>query len=101
MGRRPVMRVRVVQTGGYAGLTRIVDVDLSELPPEDARAASSALATLSATASESIPAASQQPRYEVTISEGGETRTVILYETQMPAELRALLHDLLKKGHYR
>jgi hypothetical protein len=39
------------------------------------RAAASALATLSATASESIPAASQQPRYELTISEGGETRT--------------------------
>jgi len=36
------------------------------------RAAASALATLSATASESIPAASHQPHYELTISEGGE-----------------------------
>jgi hypothetical protein len=94
------MHVQLVQTGGYAGLTRIASIDLSELPAEDGARAAAALADFGdATAAMQVPVAGHQPRYELTISDGPSSRTVVLYETQVPTDLRPLLQALLAKAH--
>jgi hypothetical protein len=74
-------------------------MDLSELQDEDAAQAAGALTTLAdLPVSTQIPVAEHQPRYQLTISDGPIDRTIVLYETQIPTELRPLLEVLRAKA---
>jgi hypothetical protein len=94
------MQVQLVQTGGYTGLARTASIDLSELPAEQAARARAALSNLTdVSPAPQVPVAGHQPRYQLTISDGPSPRTIVLYETQVPPELRPLLQALLTKAN--
>ena len=71
-------------------------MSLSELKPDEAARATAALRAMRDSPSPE-PAAPSQPRYELTVHDGSDTRKVVLYQSQIPTELRPLVDALLRK----
>lgn len=82
-----VVRVVVVRSGGFAGLTRTAEVD----DPDAAQ-------RLSASVLRSTERASDRSRdafvYEFTLVGSSSSRTVDLGESALPPELRAVIRSL-------
>lgn len=85
------MRVTLETSGGFTGLRRhaTLDTDLDD----DLR---SLLTSLSA--AEPAPATSAQPRYRITVHHPTGDQITELTESQVPAALRPLLTELLRRA---
>lgn len=89
--------MELVQTGGFTGLTRSASLRLSDLGPEEAARTAAALRTFRGEESSGRePAAPTQPRYELTIHDGSDVRTIVLHQAHVPTALQPLLHALLE-----
>jgi hypothetical protein len=93
------IHLQLVQSGGLAGLTLVAEVDVDDLPPDDAVAVRRALDTvdLPALAARTPPPPSGPDRfsYELTVDGRGERRCLKLQEPEIPDELRPVLTALL------
>jgi HEAT repeat protein len=87
-----------VQSGGFTGLKRSAAMSLGELEPHEVAPAATALRSLDKnTLAGAAPAAPSQPRYELTVRDGADTHTVVLYQTQIPEALQPLVKALQEK----
>jgi hypothetical protein len=92
------VRLTLKQSGGYAGIVQEpVRVDSDRLEP-DARERLHALVNDAGEAPETIGA--DLPRYELTIEDGEDTRTVVWHDDGGPgaAGLRALAEEVQRAG---
>ena len=99
------IHLELVQSGGLAGLTLVAEVDVDDLPPDEAVAVRRALDTadLPALAARPSPPPAGPDRfsYELTVDAGGGRRCVKLQEPDVPAELRPVLTALLPRARPR
>ena len=92
-------RIDFVRSGGLAGLSLTASVDVSGLPPDAAAAVQDALnhvdiAGLSRQAARA-PSGPDRFQYDLTVTTGGQSHTVSLQESDLPADLRPLIDALL------
>jgi hypothetical protein len=96
------IRLDVVRSGGFAGISRSGTVDTSELTPAEAAEVAESLDALHL---DELAAASAQPdrpetpdafRYEVTVSRGERRWDLVLSDPQLPAGLRLVIHRALR-----
>ena len=90
------MRVELVRTGGFTGLTRTSSLDTDDLHPEEAERVTEAVTALEA-AAKSAPATSQShvPRYEFSITREGSRSTIVFDESNVPDAARPLIERLI------
>ena len=96
------IRLDVVRTGGFAGISRSGTVDTSELTADEADEVAESLDALdldqlaAASAEPERPEAPDTFRYEVTVSRGGSRWDLVLSDLELPAGLRLLIHRALR-----
>jgi hypothetical protein len=98
VGGEPI-RIDLVRSGGFAGVSLAASLDTGRLPPEEARAVTelvdrvdfAALAARAASPSR-VPDAFQ---YDLTVSRGRERHQLSLGESAVTPELRPLLDRLV------
>jgi hypothetical protein len=91
------MLVSLERSGGFTGRRVTSSIDTDELPAPQVTEALHALDELGA----GPPAASagaSQPRYRLTIHRASGPQVVELLESQVPAALRPVLAELIKRG---
>jgi hypothetical protein len=92
-------QVRLTQSGGLAGLDMVAQVDVDELPPDQAARVREALAAadLPALAGQAPgpPQGADRFQYDIAVTEGGRTQHVTVHEPGVPAELQPLI-DVLR-----
>lgn len=79
------MKVSVVRSGGFAGITRRGEKDYAELSPEQQEALQKVLEAGARAAAP--PAGADRFVYKVEVQDERGTRTVTVPETAMPASL--------------
>jgi hypothetical protein len=89
------MLVELESGGGYAGVRRRSSVDTDELAPAERNDVTAALDALAATRS---PPASHRPRYRLTVHRPAGVQVVDMVEPDVPAALRPLLTELLRRA---
>jgi hypothetical protein len=95
-GRRAVLvtRLAFLQTGGFAGLRLVADLDTSELPRSEAKALE---ATIDAALAERPSTVSRDDRmrddqqYQVTVARGDDTTVLRAADPDVPPALAALV----------
>ncbi len=93
------MRVELERSGGLAGLILRAVLDTSELDPDQARQAETALDTLDWEHPSTPPQGADLYQYQLTITDAaGRRRPTVLYEPQIPAALRPLIRQLVARG---
>lgn len=93
------IHLRLVQSGGLAGLTLVAELDVDDLAPDTAVLVRRALDTID------LPTLAAQPpppptgpdrfSYELTVEGRGERQCLKLQEPEVPSGLRPLLSALL------
>lgn len=91
------MRISLVSSGGFTGQRLTGSLDTDELPETQASAALTALKEL-ASAPPTIPAGASLPRYRLTFADAGAERTVEVTESQIPAAVRPIVTELVKRA---
>ncbi len=91
------MRLTFRQSGGFAGLTRGVEVDASELSEGLARAIEQ-LVRSGAKASQATPEARDLTTYALTIEDAGRTHQLAFDDMSIPAEAGPLLAYLQRRA---
>jgi hypothetical protein len=97
------IRVEVVRSGGFAGITRTGSVDTADLD-EQQTATLLKLLEESRLGTESSPPVSEPRRgadrfqYEVTILRDGERRSFLLGESDLSAAQQSLIRSVLGQG---
>jgi Emfourin len=96
------IHLQLVQSGGLAGLTLVAEVDVDDLPADEAVAVRRALDTVDLTALAARPApppaGPDRFCYELTVDGRGERRCVKLQEPDVPDGLRPVLTALLPRA---
>jgi hypothetical protein len=93
-------RVRFVQTGGFAGLKLVADLDTADLPADEA----AALDRLVDAALDEAPPSPPDPRardaqdYEITVERDGERTVLHGSDPRLPPAFRALVADLAPRA---
>ena len=91
------MRVSLERSGGFTGRRVTSSVDTDELPAEQVAEALRALDALAA-APPAPAIAGSQPRYRLTIDRASGQQVVDVLEAQVPAALRPLLAELVRRA---
>jgi hypothetical protein len=95
------LRIEFARSGGFAGLTLQTTLDVSELPPEEARELERLVDSLEKA---EIPAQRGEPdrfQYDLTITRGDQSRHVVLGERGLTAEARELVDHLVERARAR
>lgn len=94
------MRVELTRSGGFAGLTLQAALDTDELEPSQASAARDGLASLRWNEPPPpSPRGADFQQYQITVvDEAGQRRSTVLFEPDIPAELRPLVQQLVARG---
>lgn len=94
--------IRLRRTGGVAGIVTEATVDTADLDPAEA---DSVLAALAGADLDTHAAAAPPPpgppdtfRYDLEVRMGSATRTVELSDREIPAQLRPLVDELVRRA---
>ncbi len=91
--------IDLVRSGGMAGLSLGTSVDVSSLPPDAATAVSGALSQVDVGAlarrPPAVPSGPDRFQYDLTVTKAGESQSVSLQESEVPADLRPLINALM------
>jgi hypothetical protein len=93
-GGRSSLKISVVQGGGFTGLVRTTAADAAELAPADAetlRAKVRDAGLFDLSSATGNPALPDVQSYEITVSDNERSNTVVLGESSLSDEVRALL----------
>jgi hypothetical protein len=93
--RQPTVLVTLQSRGGYTGQRLTSSVDTAELPAAQMSEALRALETLAST---EPPAASPQPRYQLTVHHPSGVQVVEVVEPHVPPAMRPLLTELMRRA---
>lgn len=94
------MHVDYRRSGGLAGIAMTARVDARELPVELAQVVTRLMGDDSTRAPASRPAGgADQFSYDVTLDDGGRTRTLHWEEPEVPDDVRPLLTNLASRAH--
>jgi Emfourin len=92
------MLVSLERSGGFAGRRVTSSIDTGDLPAAQMTEALQALDAL-ASAPPTIPSGGAgQPRYRLTVHRASGQQVVEVVESQVPAALRPLLSELIRRG---
>ena len=98
-------RVRLVRSGGLAGLDMVADVDLDDLPAEAAAAVRAGLGQLHGGRPHQMPRSEPGPgggadryQYDLEVNDGGRRR-LTAHEPDIPPGLQAVIDVLLPLAH--
>ena len=101
-GGADLTRVSLLRTGGFTGMRLTVSVDTDQLteklPAVKISEALRALEHLPSTRREQRSASAGEPRYLLTVQQEAGERTVELTESQIPAQLRPLIQELMHRA---
>jgi hypothetical protein len=94
------LRIRLVRSGGFAGLRTDVSVDAASLPPAEAAELAGLVERME------LPAGPRRPRpsgadrfqYDLAIVHGGKRREASLGEAELTPELEELVRRVLELG---
>jgi emfourin len=95
------LSVELVRTGGYTGQVVRARLDTKNLPPADAaelRRLVTAVLAASPAPRRTGPPIPDAMHYRLDIATGGQRRTVEVSDPDVPAEVRALISQLLTIG---
>ena len=92
------MIVSLERSGGFTGRRVVSSIDIDELATGQRSDALCALEELAAVPETGPPAARSQPTYRLTIHRPAGPQLVQLVESQIPAALRPLLNELIRRG---
>jgi len=92
------MLVSLERSGGFTGRRVTSSIDTDELPGPQATEALQALDALASAPPTPPAAGASQPRYRLTIYRASGQQVVEMVESQVPAALRPLLVELMRRG---
>ncbi len=92
------MLVSLERSGGFTGLRLTSSVDTDELRGEQMTEALQALNALASAPVTAPTVAASQPRYHLTIHRASGEQVVDVLEAQVPAALRPLLEELMRRA---
>jgi hypothetical protein len=94
------LRIDFERTGGFAGLSMGTSVEVSELPPEEARELQHLVESLEHSGASASPPPGKPDRfqYEVTVTRGKERRSYRLAEQELSTEARELVKRLVDRA---
>ena len=93
------VRIEVVRSGGFAGLTRAATMDTAELDNERAQQLRELVEESqiqSLTSARPRSGAADRFQYDVTVTRGDHRTSVVLYESDMPDAARRLVRWVLR-----
>ncbi len=97
----PRVRIDVVRSGGFAGMTMRSAVDTAELPPEQAARLEQAIERIDFAELQRAPSASASKvdrfQYDLIITDDDRRQQLSTGEEELPPELRQLLDELLRR----
>jgi hypothetical protein len=95
-----VTQVHFVQTGGFAGLTMVADVDTDHLPAPEATSFEAKVdaALAEPAAAPPGPNVRDDQQYEVTVTRGSTSRVLRAADPNLPPALGALVAELRSKA---
>lgn len=91
------MLVSFERSGGFTGRRVTSSIDTDELPAPQATEALQALDALGSATPAIPPGGASQPRYRLTIHRLSGQQVVEVAESQVPAALRPLLAELMRR----
>lgn len=104
-GTEEQARIAFERSGGFAGVSVRTDVDIADLPAEEAEEYRSLLTglDLSALARPALEAAGQPDRYQydISIQQGDRTYQLSYGEANLPPQLRPLVDRLTQRATTR
>lgn len=92
------MLVSLERSGGFTGRRVTSSIDTDDLPAPQATEALQALDALASAPPAVPPGGAGQPRYRLTVHHSSGQQVVEVVESQVPAALRPLLAELLRRG---
>jgi len=92
------MLVSLERSGGFTGRRVTSSIDTDELPAPQMTEALQALDALAAAPPVVPPGGASQPRYRLTVHRAAGQQVVEVVESQVPAALRPLLAELMRRG---
>jgi hypothetical protein len=96
------MKIKFRQTGGFAGLTKAVEIDTAQLSPNEAEVMTlmvdrASFFEVSAPPSQAMP---DREQYSISIESEGRSHQIDLGASNIPAQLKELVDYLAKKAQY-
>ena len=96
------MKIKFRQTGGFAGLTKAVEIDTANIPPNQAEVLKlmvdrSSFFQVSAPPSQSLP---DREQYAISIESEEKSHHLNLGASNIPAQLKELVDYLAKQAQY-
>lgn len=92
------MLVSLERSGGFTGRRVTSSIDTDDLPAPQATDALRALDALASAPPAIPPGGASQPRYRLTVHRASGQQVVEVVESQVPAPLRPLLAELMRRG---
>jgi len=92
------MLVSLERSGGFTGRRVTSSIDTSDLPAPQATEALRALDALASAPPAIPPGGASQPRYRLTVHRASGQQVIEVVESQVPAALRPLLAELMRRG---
>jgi Emfourin len=92
------MLVSLERSGGFTGRRVTSSVDTDELSAPQMTEALQALDALASAPPTIPPGGASQPRYRLTVHRASGQQVVEVVESQVPAALRPLLAELMRRG---
>jgi len=93
--------VSLERSGGFTGQRLTSSVETEELPGAEMTEALRALEALASAARTAHPAAPSQPLYRLTIQRPSGRQVVEVAESEVPAVIRPLLAELMRRARPR
>jgi hypothetical protein len=94
------IRIDLVRSGGFAGISQRASVDTDELPPEEAATIAELVRAVDFDALASLatgpPRAPDRFQYDLDVHQGRSHHHLTLGERSVPPELQALIDHLMK-----
>ena len=90
------MRLTLARSGGFAGVTMVASLELSDLPPEEARSVRRSVHAAPA----SVPRAVSVDRfaYDLTVEEKGGRRELHYVEPDIPPGMAVVIEALMARA---
>jgi hypothetical protein len=95
------IRIDLVRSGGFAGISQHASVDTDKLPPEEAAGVAELVRAVDFDALAALasgpPRAPDRFQYDLDVQQGRRRHHLTLGERSVPPELRALIDHLMKQ----
>ncbi|MGB3238068.1 MAG: protealysin inhibitor emfourin [Geitlerinemataceae cyanobacterium] len=96
------MKIKFRQTGGFAGLTKAIEIDTAQMPPNEAEVLKlmvdrAAFFEVSSPNSRAMP---DREQYTISIESEERSRQLYLGASNIPAQLQELVNYLAKQAQY-